>query len=260
MKHRLTSNQNNPAFTLVELLLVIAIVGILGALSIGTLSLGKVKGRQIQCINNLHQLGIGLQQFVGENKTYPLEGDRTEPFWMDTLEDQLYHDVKRNVGGADVSFMTNRVWVCPAAKWPPGFTNLLSYGYNAFGVGISRYSQSFGLGGTYSFGHQPGPKPAISDSAVVRPAEMFAIGDGFVGNRSRIGDGTGWLCRIDVSTNGAAESTARAFSRHRGCANIVFCDGHVGSPTLNFLFSDTNDAALACWNRDHLPHRERLAP
>jgi prepilin-type processing-associated H-X9-DG protein len=45
-----------------------------------------------------------------------------------------------------------------------------------------------------------------------------------------------------------------------GKANVVFCDGHVESPTLPFLFTDTSDAALSRWNRDHQPHRERLAP
>ena len=46
---------------------------------------------------------------------------------------------------------------------------------------------------------------------------------------------------------------------------MVFCDGHVESPTLTFLFADTRDAALRRWKSlqtttNHLPHRERLAP
>ena len=44
----------------------------------------------------------------------------------------------------------------------------------------------------------------------------------------------------------------------KGKANVVFCDGHVESPTLKFLFEDTSDAALVRWNLDHLPHREKL--
>jgi hypothetical protein len=31
---------------------------------------------------------------------------------------------------------------------------------------------------------------------------------------------------------------------------VVFCDGHVESPTLPFLFADTSDYALSGWNRD----------
>ena len=45
-----------------------------------------------------------------------------------------------------------------------------------------------------------------------------------------------------------------------GKAKVVFCDGHVESPTLKFLFADTNDNALRRWNHDHQPHRERLTP
>ena len=53
---------------------------------------------------------------------------------------------------------------------------------------------------------------------------------------------------------------AANFTRHQAKANVVFCDGHVESPTLKFLFEDTSDAALVRWNRDHLPHREKLSP
>jgi hypothetical protein len=29
---------------------------------------------------------------------------------------------------------------------------------------------------------------------------------------------------------------------------------------MKFLFEVASDAALARWNRDHLPHREKLSP
>jgi prepilin-type processing-associated H-X9-DG protein len=45
---------------------------------------------------------------------------------------------------------------------------------------------------------------------------------------------------------------------HSSQANFAFCDGHLESPTLKFLFADTSDDALRRWNRDHLPHPERL--
>jgi prepilin-type processing-associated H-X9-DG protein len=86
---------------------------------------------------------------------------------------------------------------------------------------------------------------------------MIAIGDGFMGGKDIFGDGVGNLMRTyGISFGGAA----RAYAPHQGKANVVFCDGHVESPTLKFLFEDTSDAALIRWNRDHLPHRERLQP
>ena len=88
---------------------------------------------------------------------------------------------------------------------------------------------------------------------------MIAIADDFYGGNEIIKDGGLVIGR----TSGLQDyygSTKRSYARHQGKANVVFCDGHVESPTLKFLFEDTSDAALARWNRDHLPHREKLSP
>jgi prepilin-type processing-associated H-X9-DG protein len=42
-------------------------------------------------------------------------------------------------------------------------------------------------------------------------------------------------------------------TRHQRKANVVFCDGHVESPALKFLFEDTSDTALARWNQPRSP-------
>ena len=70
--HTVARNDHRDALTLVELLVVIAVLGILTALLFPALSRGKSKARQIQCASNLHQVGIGLNQFVVENHVYPL--------------------------------------------------------------------------------------------------------------------------------------------------------------------------------------------
>lgn len=56
------------AFTLVELLAVIAIIGILAALVI--MGLGKVRSsaRQAGCISNLRQIGVAWQLYLGDHK------------------------------------------------------------------------------------------------------------------------------------------------------------------------------------------------
>ncbi|MCX6896347.1 MAG: hypothetical protein NTZ16_12780, partial [Verrucomicrobia bacterium] len=80
----------------------------------------------------------------------------------------------------------------------------------------------------------------------------------FYGGNGIIGDGGLALGRTS-GLQDDAERTKRSHARHQGKANVVFCDGHVESPTLQFLFEDTSEAALRRWNRDHQPHRERLA-
>jgi prepilin-type N-terminal cleavage/methylation domain-containing protein/prepilin-type processing-associated H-X9-DG protein len=238
------SRLGKPAFTLVELLTVIAIIGILAALLLPVLSQSKGRAQRIQCVSNLHQLGIGIQNFVADNHAYPLFFASTNRYNPDPWETQLER------GGFDISkpkrgFLEAGVWRCPAAqrKTQPRNGVLSSYGYNADGMG--NHTNALGLGGhfiSFSEGFAP-----LGEPEVANPGEMMAIGDSLGGDVFFFRE-----MRLATSEN--------AQSRHQGVANVVFCDGHVESLKLPFLFTDTSDAALVRWNRDHLPHREKLSP
>jgi prepilin-type N-terminal cleavage/methylation domain-containing protein/prepilin-type processing-associated H-X9-DG protein len=55
------------AFTLVELLCVIAIIGILAALILPTLNQSKDRVKRIECENNLRQLGVAFHAFMHDH-------------------------------------------------------------------------------------------------------------------------------------------------------------------------------------------------
>jgi len=200
-------------------------------------------------------LGIGLQSFVADNGAYPsIIGPTNAEYagwWFSQIEAGGLGD-----SNPFTNFLTKGIWRCPSAPdvytWPPlqGEPFESTYGYNTFGTAPNS-TNALGLYGNLAPGatflpKYPGFAP-VKESEVVSPSDMMAIGDSIVADVR--------FLRLDLAY---LDKYGRATARHQGRVNVLFCDGHVESPPLRYVFDDTSDEALRRWNRDHQPHRDRL--
>jgi prepilin-type N-terminal cleavage/methylation domain-containing protein/prepilin-type processing-associated H-X9-DG protein len=125
------------AFTLIELLLVIAVIAILASLLLPVLSHSKQKAHGASCLGNLKQWGLATLLFADENEDLlPKDG---APNGTSTTEG-WYNDLPRMLGlpsYAEMAWRTNAtletgrsVWICPANSRRSNGNNLFHYCLN----------------------------------------------------------------------------------------------------------------------------------
>jgi prepilin-type N-terminal cleavage/methylation domain-containing protein/prepilin-type processing-associated H-X9-DG protein len=189
-------------FTLVELLVVIAVLTILAGLLLPVLAHVREQARQSTCLSNLRQIGhahlLYLQDWDEQFSYWYLPGPpRPQPFgphiyWTEFLQPYLH---------------SKAVFRDPSARWNgPEAVRLADYVLVTWGPG--------GFG-TPDAPYYQWPGPPLSLAQVARPAETFSLLDGWSstgGATVDSWDSTGWTVDRPL--------------RHGCGTNVSFVDGH----------------------------------
>jgi len=221
------------AFTLIELLIVIAIIGILSAMLLPALSQSKQSAWRAECAGNLRELGMATElywdEYSGNCFQWIYNSTNTDGhlYWFgwlqsdSTAEGQRAFDLSAGVlfpylDGSDVR-LCPALYATPAQLKLKGDDVIFSYGYN----------KSLSPAGNNS--------PPVNVNKIKRPADFALFADAAQVNDFQDPASPDhpmleeWYY-LDVDTNfSSANYYPNGHFRHAQKANAVFCDGHVDS-------------------------------
>ncbi|MDR1281750.1 MAG: DUF1559 domain-containing protein [Opitutaceae bacterium] len=233
MKHPVyhLSTTGRHAFTLVELLTVIAIIGILAAIIIPAVGKVRESAKDVTCKSNLRQIATALAIYATEHGRFPAsrqenEGDGT--IWRMYLAPYFGGAVKQN----------NGVYICPARMLVPKTVENFYFPTYAFHPRICPDTKEEGWG-------QP-KKP----EEILRPSQVILVADATQqggGDDSYGQSHTNFWTVTEAFNDGdpanadkpigkyndsdpVGEADGAVFRyRHNGKANFAFVDGHVAA-------------------------------
>ncbi len=243
-------------FTLIELLVVIAIIAILAAILFPVFAQAREKAREITCLSNQKQIGLGMIQYTQDNdETFvPCQnpaGGNGQPGnpvgWADIIQPYLKSTAVLHCPDDSVPPSQDPAQVpylpAPAGSPNPGpyGSAYTSYIYNALmgtqPLNGGYYPRNYGAGG-------------MTIAQVLNPSETIVSSDGDAGNaENALPYGFSFYCthRIDNTNGGAATicgdnpGNFAALSnvadiRHQQGANYSFADGHAKYAKFNAVY------------------------
>jgi prepilin-type N-terminal cleavage/methylation domain-containing protein/prepilin-type processing-associated H-X9-DG protein len=207
------------AFTLIEVLAVIALIAILASLLLPAMARAREKGRQTLCASNLRQLGLAAQMYWDDHdgRAFPYRGASTnngDVFWFGWLghgtEGQRAFDRSRGVLFPYLG--VKGVELCPS----------LSYGLATFKLKAA--GAAYGYGYDIALSTPPG-QPPIKVDRFAQPASIALFSDAAQVNTFQPPASPDHPMLEEFYYISPNEPTAHF--RHGRRAGVLFCDTHV---------------------------------
>jgi prepilin-type N-terminal cleavage/methylation domain-containing protein/prepilin-type processing-associated H-X9-DG protein len=203
------------AFTLIELLTVIAIIGILAAIIIPTVGRVRQSAKSAQCLSNLRQMGMGFTLFAADNKgRLPRVGLNPRPNKPEVVDALWYSAISPYIQKSQI-VSNHPVYRCPSEE-----TQVPADRVNS----VIQYSVSRALekSGSAVLANGVGARP----EEIPSPTRTFMLVDVKVNDQGTTSNASMIYSQIQTSINGTPEASATVAYRHNLGLNCLFVDGH----------------------------------
>ena len=239
---KLRAKNARPAFTLIEILVVIAIIAILAAILFPVFARSRENARRSSCQSNLKQIGLSLVQYTQDYDGYIVGhyyflGDETAfpggYRWMDAIQpyvksEQVFTCPSDSTDGS--VYKSQPTDMLPNPKVPITFRNWGSYGINN---GYWENSEPRVAASV------PDHNKLVHDSEIEKPDSTFWVSDTSedLVNMNNRNFAVSWP---NVAGNPTISSTSprmmeHMIERHLETLNVLFYDGHVKALKLDYL-------------------------
>jgi prepilin-type N-terminal cleavage/methylation domain-containing protein/prepilin-type processing-associated H-X9-DG protein len=286
------SRRSGRAFTLIELMVVIAIISILASLLLPALSQAKNEGQSASCKSNQRELAVASMTYSLDN------GDWLNPL-QTAVPNSTVETTYRVILWNYVAHVPG-IYDCPAEHNAVYADGISAYdaSYGGFALDPSTdWSDIYGAAGPYEKWNQsgigvagahwihvdgnPNPSAQVASMPFGRPtpdyyeglhrsteittaSKLIWYGDGGCGSPTTWADDSWWIKNSDTTGSGSEDGAGfnrlqedqYGCQRHDGKANYAFADGHAQLLSANDIRCDNQE----CWWSVNLLYHQTQQP